>query len=197
MIQKEKLESLYVRERKSMQDIANILGCSLHKVKYWMEKQDVKARSISDAIYLKCNPHGDPFHIKEVKTLNEAKLLGLGLGLYWGEGNKKNKNSIRLGNTDPEIIKNFIRFLTVIFGIDTSRLKFGLQIFSDMPGEKILRFWIDKLKEFHVSRKQFFKITVTPHRGVGNYKEKSKTGVLTVYFGNVKLKKFLDGMLPR
>ncbi|MDP3948767.1 MAG: hypothetical protein Q8Q17_02355 [bacterium] len=190
------LKKLYVDKKKSSRQIAEIFGCSGHKVNYWLAKHNIVKRSLSEAIYVSCNPDGNPFNVKEVKTLSDAKLLGLGLGLYWGEGNKKNKNAIRLGNTDPKLIKNFIRFLIVILGIDKSRLKFGLQIFSDMPKNKSLGFWIDELREFDISPKQFFKIIVTPHRGVGNYKEKSKTGVLTVYFGNVKLKKLLDSMLP-
>ena len=47
MIKKEKLEMSYFKEDKSMQDIATSLGCSLHKVKYWMEKHNLKIRSIS------------------------------------------------------------------------------------------------------------------------------------------------------
>ena len=190
------LRRLYVKERRSSAEIAKVLGCSEHKVNYWLEKHVISKRSISEAIYVKRNPSGDPFVFKAPRTIKGARLLGLGLGLYWGEGNKKNKNSLRLGNTDPALITSFLEFLEEIFNIDKTRLKFGLQIFSDMPKEKTLRFWLDQLKNFSVSRNQFFKITVTPYRGIGNYREKSKYGVLTVHFSNSKLKRLVDSMLP-
>ncbi len=120
----------------------------------------------------------------------------MGLGLYWGEGNKRNKTSIRLGNTNPALIKKFIEFLMMMFNISTSKLKFGLQIFSDLSERKVLKFWLAELKKFNIEREQFSKVIVTPARGVGNYREKSQFGVLTVHFNNVKLKKILDNMLP-
>lgn len=192
----EKLRRLYVGEKRSAKDIADIFGCSEHKVNYWFEKFQIQKRSISEAIYAKRNPDGDPFRVREVKSRADARLFGLGLGLYWGEGNKKSKNSIRLGNTSPAIIRTFIEFLVRMFGIHKSKLRFGLQIFTDIPKEKALAFWFKELKEFNISRRQFFRVTVTPARGVGNYREKSQYGVLTVHFCNSKLKRILDSMLP-
>jgi hypothetical protein len=196
MIEKETLVNLYVHQGKSMQEIATSLNRSLHAVAYWMNKYGIKSRSRSDALYVKNNPGGDPFLIKEIENREDAKLLGLGLGLYWGEGNKKNKGSVRLGNTNPLLIGSFIEFLIEILGISKSKLRFGLQIFSDIQQDKALDFWLENLKKFNVDRSQFFKITVTPSGGIGNYREKSEYGVLTVYYCNSKLKKLLDSMLP-
>ncbi len=123
-------------------------------------------------------------------------MLGLGLGLFWGEGNKRSKNSVRLGNTNPAIIRNFLKFLLELFKVDKEKLRFGLQVFSDMPKEKVLNFWLNELRPFSIKRSQFFKVTVTPVRGIGNYREKPKFGVLTVHFGNSKLKRLIDSMLP-
>lgn len=190
------LESLYIEKGKSAFEISKDLRCSEHKINYWLCRYNIPKRSIADAMYKKNNPNGDPFKIKEIKALKDAKLYGLGLGLYWGEGNKKNKNSIRLGNTDPSIIRRFIEFLIKILGIKKSKLKFGLQIFSDISKKKALNFWLKELSSFNVSTSQFFKVTITPSRSIGNYREKSKYGVITVHFSNTKLKKIIDSMLP-
>jgi len=195
-LQEEKLRDLYIVKRHSAADIGRLLRCSEHKVNYWLLKYNITKRSISEAVYAKCNPHGDPFKIKAVKTLEDAKLLGLGLGLYWGEGNRKNKHSVRLGNTDPRLIGRFIQFLMEICGVRCGKFRFSLQIFGDMPKKKTLDFWIAELKDFRVTKEQFFKTTVTPYRGVGNYREKSKYGVLTVHVSNSKLKAAIDSMLP-
>ena len=190
------LELQYLRNKKSAFEISRVFNCSEHKINYWIRKYGIQKRSISDAMYARHNPKGDPFKVKEAKTLKDAKLHGLGLGLYWGEGNKKNKNAVRLGNTNPRLIKKFIEFLVKVLGVDVKRLKFGLQIFSDMSESNILKYWLGELSKFKISRRQFFKVTVTPSRSIGNYREKSKYGVLTVNFCNTKLKKILDNMLP-
>jgi len=126
------LEKLYLKNKKSSKEISNIFKCSENKVNYWLNKYNIPKRSISEAVYLRLNPKGDPFKLKKLKTKEEALLFGLGIGLYWGEGTKRNEYAVRLGNTDPALIKKFIEFLENIYSIDRKKLRFGLQIFSDM-----------------------------------------------------------------
>ena len=193
MIQKALLQKMYYVEKKSMQEIAHELGFSLHKVAYWMEKHKIKARQRGEAMYVKHNPQGDPFKFVPPRTLGEAKLFGLGLGLYWGEGNKANMYAIRLGNTDPNLIREFIKFLTRFFGIRKSDLQFGLQIFSDTPSYEALDFWVKELK---ISRQQVYKPTITKSGSVGTYRKKSKYGVVTVLYHNKKLRELFSTLLP-
>lgn len=115
-------------------------------------------------------------------------LLGLGIGLYWGEGTKRSTSQVRLGNTDPYLIKAFILFLRKIYTIDESRLRFALQIFSDMDQVVEEKFWQTFLK---VSPRQFYKTINTRSGSIGTYREKSKHVVLTVYFNNKKLREIL------
>lgn len=185
MIEKSKLEELYVVNGNSMKEIASKLDCSVNKIVYWMSKYDIKRRTISESIYLQANPSGDPFKIKQIASYSDAYLLGLGIGIFWGEGNKRNKHSVRLGNTDPDLIIVFIRFLTEICGIDSSKLRFGLQIFSDMNPQDALTFWSNRIG-FEEDR--FQRVVVTPARSIGTYREKTKHGVLTIYFHNYKLR---------
>ena len=83
-----------------------------------------------------------------------------------------------------------------ICGIEKKKLRFGLQVFSDMNTDQTLRFWLKELRGYGINRSQFFKVTVTPSRSLGTYKEKSKFGVMTVHFCNTKLKNLIDNMLP-
>ena len=80
-IPKEILAKLYREDRKSMQEIAVVRRCSLHKVAYWMEKYKICRRKRSEAMYVKYNPGGDPFVLVMPQNIQEAKLFGLGLGL--------------------------------------------------------------------------------------------------------------------
>lgn len=193
MIEKEILEELYLRQNHSMQHIADEMKCSLHKVSYWMARCGIPTRSISDAIYLKHNPNGDPFTFNKPKTLNQAKLLGLGLGLYWGEGTKANKTSVRLGNTDPRLIKSFMDFLIETFSLKKESFRFNLQIFSDLQHDVAIKYWT---RELGVSSSQFTKTTVTLSGSLGTYRQKSQHGVITINYHNKKLRDLLINMLP-
>ena len=182
---KEKLVKLYKYEKKSAKEIADAHGCSEGKVNYWLKKYSVSKRSISDAVYQKANPSGDPFISSDIDISGDSFLYGLGLGLYWGEGTKKDTHSVRLGNTDPALIKSFLYFLDKAYSIDKQKLRFGLQIFSDMNPKKALEFWSNELG---FPKSQFYKVIVTPERSIGTYRQKTKHGVLTVYFNNKKLR---------
>lgn len=193
MIPKKVLEDFYLKDGKSIKDVAGILSCSSHQVSYWMLKYNINARSISEAIYLKNNPGGDPFNFTAPKTLKAAELLGFGLGLYWGEGTKADKCSVRLGNTDPALIKKFMEFLVKTFKIEKSDLKFGLQLFTDIDEKEAMDFWVERLK---IKKSQFYKTVITKSRSLGTYRKKNRFGVITVYYHNKKLRDMLVSLLP-
>ncbi|MDI6734415.1 MAG: hypothetical protein QMD50_02950 [Patescibacteria group bacterium] len=157
-----------------------------------MEKYKIPRRKINEAVYLKYNPDGDPFFFREPKNFNEAKLFGLGLGLYWGEGTKANLDSVRLGNTDPRLIAKFMEFMERFFNLSRGDFKFGLQIFNDISVDEALDFWSKSLK---IRKVQFYKPTITWLVRNGTYKRKSAYGVLTVMYHNKKLRNLLNGLL--
>ncbi|MEI6053811.1 MAG: hypothetical protein WCQ49_00395 [Candidatus Saccharibacteria bacterium] len=194
MIDKSMLNDLYVHKGLSMKQLASQIGCSPNQVAYWMNKYGIRRRSISEAIYLINNPNGDPFEIQQINSIEKAKLFGLGIGLYWGEGNRANKYSIRIGNTDPELIKIFMKFLIELFAVNKNDIKFGLQIFTDINPQKALEYWTNTL---NIAESQFYKLHITPSGSIGNYKNKSKYGVLTLYYHKKKLRDILVGYLPR
>lgn len=195
IMEKKKLYKLYVEKKLSMQQIADLEGCSLNKIAYWIGKHDISSRSRSEAVYLRANPDGDPFRLRELNTKEDFLLLGLGLGLFWGEGSKAHDYSIRLGNSDPRLIKCFLRFLSDVFGVDRSRIKFGLQIFDDQSSELVKRKWINAIG---FSGEHFLpSVVITEKRGIGTYRRKNEWGVLTIYFSNVKLRKILDEYMEK
>lgn len=184
MISKSYLQRNYIRDHKSVSEIAKSLKCSQSKINYWLGKHKIQKRTISDAVYLKNNPNGDPFS-KPLLAQENMFLYGLGLGLYWGEGNKANKHAVRLGNTDPDLVKMFLMFLEQIYNIDTKKLRFGLQIFSDCSADESIKFWSTQLS---VHKDKFYKVIITKSSKSGTYTNKNFHGVLTVYFSNVKLR---------
>jgi hypothetical protein len=194
MLERKMLNALYTTQGLSAAQISKKLRCSENKVNYWLAHHGIKKRSISEAIYQKWNPSGDPFALRKPTTHAESFLSGLGIGLYWGEGTKKAKSSVRLGNSDPRLIRAFIMFLKDLYGVDTHRLRFGLQVFGDMSPAKAKAFWVQALC---VRGDQFYATVITPHRGIGNYRQKTKYGVVTVYFNNRKLRDILCDSIER
>ncbi|MFA5877977.1 MAG: hypothetical protein WC845_01275 [Candidatus Staskawiczbacteria bacterium] len=188
----EKLKNLYTTQGKSAQEISRMIGCSEHGINYWLRVYRIKKRTISEAIYLKNNPNGDPFRIKKDLTTDEQNLLGLGLGLYWGEGNKKSKTAVRLGNSDPKLIRTFREFLVKICNVKDEKIKYNLLLFNDADERSAINFWG---KELGYSSNRIGSVTSLKPRGKGNYKKKSMTGVLMIEFNNIKLKKEVDAML--
>lgn len=192
IITEKKLRSLYLDQNMSMMQISRHLGCSQRKIAYWMSEYRIERRTHSQATYLTHNPTGDPFKIILPVTSNELILFGLGIGLYWGEGSKSNKNAVRLGNTDPGIIKCFVKFLTDLCGVNVDSLKFGLQIFSDLDPSLCLKYWVNQLG---LPESQFYKPVITKSGSIGTYRVKNKYGVVTIYFGNTKLRNIIAGQI--
>lgn len=185
MQEKEKLERLY-KSGLSMMEMARKLGCSPRGIGYWMNKYNIPRRSRSEANYIKYNPRGDPFKIKSKLNKNDILLKGLGLGLYWGEGDKSSNNTqVRISNTDPSLIKKFKEFLIKICGVKKKKFGYSLVIFNDGNKKEAIKFWTKHLK---IKRSQLGKIIIIPSQGKGTYKKKSQFGVLTITVSNKKLK---------
>jgi hypothetical protein len=185
---------LYVNDKKSTLQIAEILSCSQGKINYWLKKYNIQKRTISDSIYLLKNPNGDPFKFKKPYNIKSGILFGLGLGLYWGEGDKRGNEGARLSNSDPKLIKSYINFLIETLGIDKERLRFSIQIPPDLSSKDTLNFWINEL---NLNKNQFYKPYILKKRGNGSYKNKSKYGTIIVYFNNIKLKKLICNLIDK
>ncbi len=191
-LSKDELVNLYTTKKLSVSMISKIYECSENKINYWLKQYKIAKRTISDAIYQIKNPSGDPFVYKEPKSLRDGILFGMGLGLYWGEGAKRGTGGVRLTNTDPRLLRKFIEFLENVFCIDRDMLRFGLQIFRDIPKKKALDYW---RTELGMRENQFYKVIVSKVRGSGTYKYKSEYGVIIIYFNNIKLKKLICSMI--
>ncbi len=188
ILTKEKLHDLYSVKKLSMNEVSNLVSCSLHTVVYWMRKFDIKRRSRSDAAYVKANPNGDPFKIKTDLSREEQYLFGLGIGIYWGEGNKVAPHAVRVANSDPAILRVFILFLKRICQIENAKLHYSIVAFQDSEIKLVSRFWATQLE---IPESSFGTIVRIAPQGKGTYKKKSQFGVCTVTFGNMKLKKWI------
>lgn len=86
------------------------------------------------------------------KYQNEAKekfpllrnnpLFLAGVMLYWGEGDKINKNGIlRLANSDPGMIRIFYSFLNKVLSIPKKKIVIKLTLYPDLNEPIYKKFW--------------------------------------------------------
>lgn len=77
------------------------------------------------------------------------------LSLYWAEGYKKLKvingkermnHTIALTNSDPEMLRVFVRFLNEILGVEKKRITVNLRLFKHMNTNTELQFWSKVLR---------------------------------------------------
>jgi len=189
----ELLRNLYTNRVMSMQEIAEFLGYSINKIDYWLAKYSIPKRSHSDATYVKYNRLVEPFQIKQNLTAKDEKLFGMGVGIYWGEGNKKSPNAVRVGNTDANLIRSFVKFLTNICGVKPEKIRYGLQLFTDVDESVALNFWQEQLD---ITRNQIMPTISRINSGkIGTYRTKNQFGVMTVYVFNRKLRDWLVNQL--
>lgn len=82
---------------------------------------------------------------KDVGSFSKRDLFLAGLFLYWGEGTKSSNSSTVLTNTNPAMLKFFIKWLE-LFNIKKKNLKVKLHLYSDMNIKQSLDFWSKELK---------------------------------------------------
>ncbi|TSC83294.1 MAG: hypothetical protein G01um101419_48 [Parcubacteria group bacterium Gr01-1014_19] len=82
---------------------------------------------------------------QDVKSLDNKHLWLAGVMLYWAEGSKEKKHNIGqplcFNNSDPRMIKFFVKWLIEIIEVDPNDIKFSIYIHKDADAKKALSFW--------------------------------------------------------
>ncbi len=94
--------------------------------------------------------------IKTLNTDTEAAKLVLS-ALHLGEGGKNRQGSMQLGNSDPGIVKLFLKLMRTCYDIDESKFRCTILCRADQDIKKLENFW---LLTTGISRKQFYKTRI-------------------------------------
>lgn len=145
-------------------EIALETGISKSSISYWLhnyipsdEAQEIlndknsktakdKSKKASIANQLKqSNNRKDAYNKGISRVFSEDSLYLICCMLYWGEGTK-DKHSCRIVNSDPNMLKVFIKFLTTFFDMDKSEISIRLNFYNDLRlTEEIKSFWLKEL----------------------------------------------------
>ncbi len=121
---------------------------------------------------------------QKIKKLSSRELFLAGLFLYWAEGSKTTNGAVGLTNTNPNMLKFYIRWLE-LFGVTRNQLRVHLHLYSDMDIKKGEKYWS---KELSIPLSQFRKSyikdskfsSITYHNGFGR-------GTCSVIVGSARL----------
>jgi len=193
MLKKKLLNELYYSKKLSMVDVAGSLLVTPATVKYWMQKYDFNRRSSSESAYVKQNPNGDPFKIKDKLTQKDRELLLCGLMLYWAEGSRKNQHVVQLANLDIRMVKFFMEFLRNICGVIEDKLCITVQLYRKFDKETTKSYWSRALG---IPDRNIFVTIHSDGRSKPN-QQWSRFGIARIEVRNVKLKRWIDGALEK
>ena len=125
---------------------------------------------------------------KDVGNLSQRDLFLAGLFLYWGEGTKAQNSLVALTNTNPVMIKFFIKWLE-LFNVTKKDLKIKLHLYSDMNIKEALDFWSKELK---IPIRQFYKSYIKKSNLKSiSYKNGFGKGTCSVIFGDRDLWEYI------
>jgi hypothetical protein len=131
---------------------------------------------------------------KEFEYFKLHPLFISGITIYWGEGDKISKHLIRIGNTDPAMIKVFVKFLLGICGIKKENIRAYVMIYPDLKETDCENFWI---KESELKKGNFNKCVTIK----GRHKTKRLPhGVCYISTGSTYLKEKINiwlSLLPK
>ena len=177
------------KQGKSAREIGEIVGLSTSAIMKVLKKNNIERRGHMQATYLTNNPNGDPFDILVKLTPEEDHLKAMALGLYATHGNLRNTSSVKFTNSNPAVNKIFTKFLKVICGVPSEKIKASLIIYPDISARTSKDFWSRFLS---LPKKQFSKTTVLRSRNGASTKKHSAYGMLTLYVHNSKLSKIIN-----
>jgi len=142
-LSKSLVKKLYNKNKLSTIKIAEKLKTTPWTVLGFMARHNIPRRTFKEANQICFENKKLTFYLKKRLSAKDKKLKLAGVFLYWAEGAKANgKNcSVDFANSNPEMIKIFVRFLREICGVDEKRLRVFLYCYADQDIENIKNYW--------------------------------------------------------
>jgi len=147
-------------EGRSVREIAKLLSVSRPPVSLWVrdieltEEQHAvlqsenalheRQRLATAALMAKARARRKNWQLEGRRRAATADPLYVaGCMLYWAEGDK-DRHSVRISNSDPAVLRHFVRFLRVHFDVCDDQLRISCNLFADHEERQreIEDFWL-------------------------------------------------------
>ena len=121
------------------------------------------------------------------KKMPQNVFFSSGLMLYLAEGSKTSNYAVSLANTEPRVIKFFVKWLCSFFEVPKDKLRAHLHLYEHMDIEKEKKFW---KSELDFEKYQFYKPYITRNKKASfSYKESFRHGTCSVTLSNTIIKR--------
>ena len=173
---------------KTAKEIDHELGASIDMVYYFMRKHNIVRRTPAASNKLGFAKKPPTFKLKKVLNKNDKQLKLIGVAIYWAEGYKSEKAvCVDLANSDPDMIRVFMKFLRNVCGIDEKKLRVLLYCHDQQKIPELIAYWSRLTK---ISPKFFTKPYVPKRSSSSNHREMSY-GLIHVRYYDKKLLQLL------
>lgn len=132
---------------------------------------------------------------KEIKGIMERELWLMGIMLYWAEGSKEKENNIGAGvkftNSDPFMVKLFLKWLSEILKIDKERIKAEIYIHENHKNRinEVINYWS---RQIEMPKTSFSNVYFKKNKIKTN-----RTNTGSLYYGLVRIKVNASSSLNR
>ena len=110
----------------------------------------------------------------EIRQFSKETLCYLGAALYWAEGYKRpivrngretTYHPVSITNSDPALIRLFIRFIQEVCAVPIEKVKASVRIFKHLNENEVIRYW---MHHTNLPRKNFTKTMIPISRSSMN-----------------------------
>ena len=120
----------------------------------------------------------------EILKLSKKDLFLIGVMLYWAEGGKKQRGSVRFSNSDPLMVRVIMKFFRVICKVPEEKFRIHLHIHMHLDYRKAEIYWSEITG---VPLNHFYKTYNAPNKGSQNKKDNLPNGTIQVYVSDTNL----------
>jgi hypothetical protein len=175
----------------SVKEIAGIVGVAPSSVSLWVrdvpltpaQLESLRMRNPAYNAQLRgANGNAERWRARRLEYQQEGRdmarrgdwLFVAGVMLYWAEGSKGSRNCACISNSDPEVLRLFMRFLREHLGVSDNKLAVTCNLFADHleRQREVEDFWLDVLE---LPSERLCKSVVNTY---SKYSQKKRTGLL-------------------
>ena len=131
---------------------------------------------------------------KEIPVVDKKALFWIGLSLFWAEGGKREKYSVRFVNSDPQIIKTIMRFYREVCAVPNDKFRLRIYLHPNIEEKLGMKFWSELTG---VPKSQFYRsqeLISSSSKRKRNF-NRLPYGTLHVYIGDVTLANRVKGWI--
>lgn len=121
---------------------------------------------------------------KDFTSISPDQLKLIGIILYLGEGGKTGRNTVRMANSDPLVIKIMMRFFKEVCNVPKNKFRASIHTFQHADVGQTEKYWS---KISGISRSQFFKTYVKPSAASLQKRNTLPFGTFDIYVCDTKL----------